>query len=88
MLALAALGWVLSDDNHAERLLTLTGLSPDALREGVGNRDILVAVMDFLMSHEPDLIAAADALGVDPQMLVAAAHGLSGPHDFDPEWSE
>ena len=76
------LGWVLSDENHAERLLTLTGLTPDALRDGLGNREILTAVMDFLMSHEPDLIAAADALGVEPQALAAAAHALAGP-----EWS-
>ena len=85
---MAALGWVLGDENHAERLLTLTGLTPDVLRDGLNNRDILVAIMDFLMSHEPDLIAAADALGVEPQALVAAHHALAGPSDFDPEWQE
>ena len=39
---------------------------------------MLVATLDFLMAHEPDLIAAADALGVAPPVLVAAHHALAG----------
>ena len=31
-LALHALGWILSDDPRAERLLGMTGLDPDSLR--------------------------------------------------------
>jgi hypothetical protein len=34
VLALAALGWVLQDESRAERLLALTGLTPDELRAG------------------------------------------------------
>jgi len=33
-------------------------------------------VLDFLCAHEPDLIAAAEALGVEPQDLVAAGERL------------
>ncbi len=59
------------------RLLGLTGLTPDALRAGLGDPAILGAVLDFLAQHEPDLVAAADALGVEPQDLIAAAEGLN-----------
>lgn len=76
-MALSALGWVLSDENRAERLLSLTGLTPDALRGGLGDPQVLGAVLDFLASHEPDLVAAADALGVEPQVLAEAAEKLS-----------
>jgi hypothetical protein len=76
-LALAALGWVLSDENRAERLLSLTGLTPDALRAGLGDPAVLGAVLEFLASHEPDLLAAADALGVEPADLGGAAQGLA-----------
>ncbi|MEL7445652.1 MAG: DUF3572 family protein, partial [Pseudomonadota bacterium] len=34
VLALAALGWMLSDDDRAQRYLSLTGLDPDSLRSG------------------------------------------------------
>ena len=76
-LALGALGWVLGDEGRAQRLLALTGLTPDALREGLGDAGTLVAVLDFLGAHEPDLIAAADALGVAPQDLADAGRTLS-----------
>lgn len=76
-LALSALGWVLGDEARAERLLSLTGLTPDALRDGLGDGAVLGAVLDFLCSHEPDLLAAADALGVPPQELAGAAAKLA-----------
>ena len=76
-LALAALGWVLSSEDRAARLLALTGLTPDALRAGLGNPEVLGAVLDFLCAHEPDLIAAADALGTAPEALAAAAGDLA-----------
>ena len=77
MLALAALGWVLQDQDRADRLLALTGLTPDELRGGLGNRAILAAVLDFLCAHEPDLIAAAEAIGVAPTELARAAEALN-----------
>lgn len=68
---------MLSDENRAERLLSLTGMTPDQLRGGLGDPHILGAVLDFLASHEPDLVAAADALGVAPQDLVFASERLA-----------
>ena len=65
-LALSALGWLLADEARAERLLSLTGLTPDELRDGLGDPAVLGAVLDFLSAHEPDLVAAAEALGVTP----------------------
>jgi hypothetical protein len=74
--ALGALGWVLADEARAERLLALTGLNPDGLRERVGERDFLAAMLRFLENHEPDLIACAEALDIPPQALVAAREEL------------
>lgn len=76
VLALAALGWVLGDSARADRLLALTGLTPDALRAGLDSPALLGAVLDFLASHEPDLVAAAAALGVEPAELVSARKDL------------
>lgn len=76
-LALGALGWVLGDEHRAQRLLALTGLTPDALREGLGDPAMLVAVLDFLCAHEPDLVGAAEALGVTPQELADAGTRLA-----------
>jgi hypothetical protein len=75
-LALGALGWTLSEDMRAERLLALTGVTPELLRERLEDRAFLAAVLLFLEGHEPDLLACADALGVTPARLVAAREGL------------
>ncbi|WP_284123720.1 DUF3572 domain-containing protein [Parerythrobacter aestuarii] len=76
-LGLKALGWVLTEDTRAERLLALTGLTPDILRERLTDRTVLAAVLDFLANHEPDLMLAADALGVEPQVLLDAREQLT-----------
>lgn len=68
----------MADAPRAERLLALTGLTPDALRDGLGDPAVLGAVLDFLAGHEADLVAAAEALGVDPQAIVAARGRLTG----------
>ena len=75
-LALSALGWVLSDQERADRLLALTGLTPEILRDGLTDRGVLAAVLEYLAGHEPDLLLAADALNVSPDKLVRARQEL------------
>lgn len=68
---------MLSDDNRADRLLTLTGLTAQDLRERLGERTVLAAVIEYLCAYEPDLLAAAEHLGVGPQALADAGRALS-----------
>ncbi len=77
MLALEALGWALADERRAERLLSLTGLTPERLRHGIEDRGVQGAVLEFLANHEPDLVLAADALGTTPEALVSAHKELA-----------
>lgn len=74
-LALRALAFVLSDERRAQRFLDLTGLTPDGLRAAIGESETHRAVIDFLCAHEPDLVAAAEALGLAPEVLRRAAGG-------------
>ena len=74
--ALQALAVSLGDELRASRLLSLTGLTPDDLRERATEPAVLVAVLRFLEDHEPDLLAVADTLGIKPQELVAARSAL------------
>jgi hypothetical protein len=68
---------VLTDDARADRLLSLTGLTPEQLRGGLGNRAVLAAVLEFLAGHEADLVAAAIALDLPPEKISAAARALA-----------
>jgi hypothetical protein len=76
-IALQALGWVLSDGPRAERFLSLTGLTPEELRAGLGEPAVQGAVLDFLANHEADLVNAAFALDISPEAIVAARRELS-----------
>ena len=76
ILALEAMAWILSDDDRAQRLLALTGLTPDGLREAAMFAETQTAVLDFLCAHEPDLVAASEALQITPEALAAAREGL------------
>ena len=71
-MALQALGWVLQDERRAQRFLDLTGLTPETLRDALAEASTHCAVIDFLCSHEPDLVAAAEAIGVAPETLLHA----------------
>ncbi|HTK72983.1 MAG TPA: DUF3572 domain-containing protein [Croceibacterium sp.] len=76
-ISLRSLAWVLADDKRANRFLGLTGLTPDQLRAGIGTREVQLAVLDFLCAHEPDLVAAADSLGLEPAAIASAREALA-----------
>lgn len=76
-LALGALAWTLSDGDRAERLLSLTGLDPAELRARAGEPALLAAVIGFLTSHEPDLIACAAALDTTPAHIASLQDRLA-----------
>ena len=76
-MALTALGWLLGDGERGQRFLDLTGLTPESLREAIGETSTHRAVFDFLESHEPDLLAAADALDVRPEVFIRAGQELN-----------
>lgn len=63
---------MLADDGRAQRFLDLTGLTPEQLRERIESSELQLSVLDFLCSHEPDLMAAAEAIGVEPAAVAAA----------------
>ena len=71
-IALSALAATLTDERRAERFLSITGLSPDGIRNALGDRRTLAACLAFLESHEPDLLEVAEAIGEKPETLIAA----------------
>jgi hypothetical protein len=83
VVALDALVWVLGDDSRAARLLDLTGLDGESIRARLGDPALLGAVIDFLASYEPDLIACAAATGHKPEALIRARDHLSPRESSD-----
>ena len=75
-LALAALGWILEDQDRAVRLLAITGLDAEGLRTGLADPALLAAILEFLANYEPDLIRCAEALAITPEELASAIEVL------------
>lgn len=75
-LALEALGFIAADDVELGRFLGLSGLTPDQLRARAGAPDTLLAVMEYVMGHEPTARAFAEAHGYRPEDLAHAARQL------------
>ena len=73
---LQALAAMLAEPRRAERFLALTGIDAEQLRDRIDDPGLLVAVIGFLESHEPDLVAVAEAIGTTPEKLVAAGRTL------------
>ena len=70
------LAWLLSDERRAQRLLDLTGLTPEQLRARLETPELQLSVLEFLCAHEPDLLTAAEALGLEPAAIAAARESL------------
>ncbi|MBR0555997.1 DUF3572 domain-containing protein [Ciceribacter sp. L1K23] len=80
-LAVAAdvLGWLANEPDMLSRFLALSGLRADQLREAIADPGFLAGLLDFVMGHEPTLIAFSDATGTKPEDVSAAWRALSGP---------
>ncbi len=77
--AVAVLGWLAGEPELLGRFLALSGLQADQLRHATSNPGFLAGIIDFLMGHEPTLMAFCAATDTKPETVAAAAHVLSGP---------
>jgi len=80
-LALFALATAVSDERRARRFLDLTGIGTEELRDRVGEKALLAALLRFLEAHEPDLVAVAGAMDVPPEALVSARRELEAQEE-------
>ena len=83
--AVAILGWLAGEPELLSRFLALTGVAPSEVRNAVDDPGFLAGIVDFLMGHEPTLLAFTAATGMQPEAVVRAHEILSGPygsHDF------
>ena len=78
--AISALQYLASDDELLMRFSALSGILPNDMRQAASEPGFLVGVLDFFLSHEPDLMKLCESLNMSPEALVAVRHRLS-PND-------
>ncbi|QND46817.1 DUF3572 domain-containing protein [Rhizobium lusitanum] len=77
--AIAVLGWLANEPDMFGRFLALTGVEPAQVRNAINEPAFLAGMLDFLMNHEPTLLAFCEASGMAPETVMAAAAHFSPP---------
>jgi hypothetical protein len=74
--ALEALGWLAADSDGIGLFLSLSGMDAAALRAAVGDRNLAVAILDFLLANEALLIKFCEMTGTGAGAIHRARHAL------------
>jgi len=75
----AVLGWLANEPDMLSRFLALSGVQPGQLRQAVNDPAFLAGMLEFLMQHEPTLMAFCAATESKPESVVEAYHRYAGP---------
>ena len=75
-LAVKALTFIAADRILFDRLLAVTGLDVASIRQAAATPGFLPGVLDFILAHEPTLIAFADDAGLAPASVASARDAL------------
>ena len=82
--AVQALGFIAADDALLSRFVAVTGTDVGRIREAAAEPGFLAGVLEFLLGHEPDTLAFAEAIGTEPADIMRAHVALSGHSDQNP----
>ena len=77
-IATQALAYIAGDATRLGRFLAESGLGPESLRQAARDPSFLPAVLDFILSHEHDLVDFAAIAGIDPKRVGRARDALAG----------
>ena len=77
-LALQALAWLVGNDELRPVFLGASGLVESDLRTRLGDRDLLAAVLDFILMDDAWVVAFCDTQGVAYDRLMQARGALPG----------
>lgn len=84
IVALRALGWLMSQDDLRGVFLGASGLAESDLRARAGDPDLLASVLDFLLMNDAWIVAFCDAQGLadydSPRRARAALPGGEAVH--------
>jgi hypothetical protein len=77
--AIAILAWLANEPDLFGRFLALTGVVPGQVRNAINDPGFLAGMMDFLMNHEPTLMAFCKDSDTSPEAVMEAWRHFSPP---------
>ncbi|MGC4025722.1 MAG: DUF3572 domain-containing protein [Mesorhizobium sp.] len=83
-IAINALGFIASDPVLLNRFLAITGIEASDIRYAAKQPGFLAGVLQFIVAHEPTLIAFSESASVPPAEIVKALRSLPlGNDDYE-----
>ena len=83
-IAVSALGFIAADPELLGRFLSITGIEASQIRQAATEPGFLAGVLDFVLAHEPTLLAFAASANLEPTELLKARRALpNGSDDYD-----
>ncbi|MBC8131165.1 MAG: DUF3572 domain-containing protein [Rhizobiaceae bacterium] len=79
-----ALQFVAGDPTQIQRFLALSGLEVGQLRAAAAEPAFFAGLLDFLLGHEPTLLAFAEQADVTPEAVARARERLGQSFDAVP----
>jgi hypothetical protein len=79
LIALKALAYIAEDEERLSRFLVLTGVEADYVPTAMESPEFQAAVLEYLMTDEPTLLAFCAVEQIEPETPAAALNILTGP---------
>jgi Protein of unknown function (DUF3572) len=80
--ALGAFSFITADEERLGQFLAVSGLRPDNIRDAAASPGFFAAILDYVASDEPLLIALAKEMNTKPEHIMQAHWSLS-PSEFE-----
>jgi len=82
-IALGAIVFIVGDETLRSRFMALSGSDVDDIRARINETDFQAAALDFLLGHEPDLMAFCENNNLAPDLPLKAKQILAGPNTWE-----
>ncbi len=83
MLAIQALAFIAEESNRLGAFLSVTGLTPEQIREAARGPGFLAGVLEHILGDEGLLVAFSQSAGIDPAEIARASNALGRPWERD-----
>jgi hypothetical protein len=78
IIALNVLSFLLSDSERTQRFVDLSGLGPEAIRAGAGDKTFLGSILDYLLADQTLLLIFTGERGLNPERIAVLRRKLPG----------
>jgi len=82
-LAVAALSYIVADEELLHRFFAETGLDPGSLREASKSLNFYGFILEFICANDETVLGLAAQENIRPEKVVSAGQLLAGPKVWD-----